>query len=187
MTHGLKEEVTAPVYPGRVSSRAALSSPYLASLANVLRLSSSHQGVTLQLPERPESARLTQWINAYTPRLKVHNYSSTQQICASWLYYTMPSQASTILHKAGFVVFMISLPLELLCKSVDSPDLLTTSPLRLHHSAPSQASDGSSQNPLGDLQTRVITWRPNHLEAFLPLIRCFLTHILVKWVWWLYA
>ncbi|KAG2314696.1 hypothetical protein Bca52824_017818 [Brassica carinata] len=52
----------------------------------------------------------------------------------------MPSQASTVLHKAGFVAFLISSSLELLCKSLDSPDLLTTSPLRLHHSTSSKAS-----------------------------------------------
>ncbi|KAG5382294.1 hypothetical protein IGI04_033764 [Brassica rapa subsp. trilocularis] len=81
----------------------------------------------------------------------------------------MPSQASTILHKAGFVVFMISLPLELLCKSVDSPDLLTTSPLRLHHSAPSQASDGSSQNPLGLLRLQIIGLNPVMLSSEIGL------------------
>ncbi|CAN6802911.1 unnamed protein product, partial [Brassica oleracea] len=56
------------------------------------------------------------------------------------LYHTMPSQASTVLRKTGFVAFPISSSLELLCKSVDSPDLLTPSPLRFHQITPSQAS-----------------------------------------------
>ncbi|CAN7020304.1 unnamed protein product [Brassica oleracea var. botrytis] len=55
------------------------------------------------------------------------------------LYHTMPSQASTVLHKAG-VAFPISSSLELLCKSVDSPELLITSLLRVHHITPSQTS-----------------------------------------------
>ncbi|KAG5409033.1 hypothetical protein IGI04_005352 [Brassica rapa subsp. trilocularis] len=61
------------------------------------------------------------------------------------LYHTMPSQASTVLHKAGFVAFPISSSLERLCKSVDSPDLLTTSPLPPSHYAVSSI-DGSSQS-----------------------------------------
>ncbi|XP_033138859.1 uncharacterized protein LOC117129536 [Brassica rapa] len=71
----------------------------------------------------------------------------------------MLSQASTVLHKAGFVAFPISSSLERLCKSVDSPDLLTTSPLPPSHYAVSSI-DSFSQSQLCDLQTGVVARRP---------------------------
>ncbi|WZY89115.1 hypothetical protein YC2023_045850 [Brassica napus] len=58
------------------------------------------------------------------------------------LHHTMPSQTSTVLQRAGLTILpsLSSSPV-VLCKSVDSPDILATaSPLRFHHNMPSQAS-----------------------------------------------
>ncbi|KAG2315196.1 hypothetical protein Bca4012_065999 [Brassica carinata] len=85
------------------------------------------------------------------------------------LHHTMPSQASMVLHKAGVVTFPISSSLELLCMSVDLPDLLTTSPMQLHHSTPVSSIDGSSHSHLCDLQIGVFARITNHPEAFYPL------------------
>ncbi|KAF3500835.1 hypothetical protein F2Q69_00041308 [Brassica cretica] len=58
------------------------------------------------------------------------------------LYYTMPSQTSTTLHRVVYEAHpTLSLSPELQCKSVDSPDLLATPLLLcLHHITPSQTS-----------------------------------------------
>ncbi|KAG5414490.1 hypothetical protein IGI04_002057 [Brassica rapa subsp. trilocularis] len=73
--------------------------------------------------------------------LKHQRFFTESALRSSYPIPRCPSQALTILHKVGFtIVSSFSSSHELLCKSVDSPNLFdTTSSLRFHQITPSQA------------------------------------------------